>query len=199
MGRSWASPSFPAEARAPLYRALSLSRDLVYVTACRHLGLWLNSKVPRTEAPSVLRRAWQGVFQLLRSCRVPVVSGLRVTGSEGRTRVASLPGSKMDGRGNGGGNTGGARGAPLAFLGASGMVAESRGFLPPSGKEASWRRCRGRPPRRPAAAQLCLSSHSQAARARGPRRHGRGSRGAAAAAAARGGSQQGEALCTCRL
>jgi hypothetical protein len=68
--------------------------------------------------------------------------------------------------------------------------------------EASYCRRAGRPaeagPRPPlrgapaaAAVQPLLSSHSQAAPARGPRRHGRGSR---VAAAAGGGPQQGEVL-----
>lgn len=131
------------------------------------------------------------------SCRGPVVCGFRVAGSEGRPRVGSLPGSKMDGSGYGGGSSGRARGAPLAFLGASGMVAESRGRLPPWGRETSGGGAAAAPQGAPAAAaQPLLSSHSQAAGARGPRRHGRGSR---VAAAAGGGPQQGEALGTFRL
>lgn len=35
-----------AETRAPSSRALSRSRDLAYVTAARHLGLWLSHKLP---------------------------------------------------------------------------------------------------------------------------------------------------------
>lgn len=81
--------------------------------------------------------------------RGPAVGDFRVARSEGRPLVAFLPGSKMDGSGDGGGRSGGARGAPLAFLGAAGMVAESGGLPPPSGREAGGGGAAAAPERRP--------------------------------------------------
>ena len=114
--------------------------------------------------------------------------------SEGRPRVACLPSSKMDGSGDGGGRPGGARGAPLAFPGAAGTVEESRGLPPPSGREAGGGGAAAAPETSPGGGGGGPASSLLAqpgGHARGPRRHGRGSR---VAAAAGGGPQQGEAL-----
>lgn len=188
-----------AEARAPPNRAFSLSRDFAYVRGRRHLGLWLSNKFPPHERTVFRERrlTWE-VLRAPRFRRGPTVGGFRVARSEGRPRVTSLPGSKMDGRGDGGGLSGGARGAPLAFPGAAGMVAESRGLPPPSGREAGGGGAAAAPERLPGGGGGPASSFlaQPGGPARGPRRHGRGSR---VAAAAGGGSQQGEALPTLRL
>lgn len=96
----------------------------------------------------------------------------------------------MDGSGDGGGRSGGstwrAAGLRPGLLGWwRSSAASSRR---PAGRPAE---AGPRPPLKgaPAAAQPLLSSHSQTAPARGPRRHGRGSR---VAGAAGGGPQQGE-------
>lgn len=118
--------------------------------------------------------------------------------SEGRPRVASLPGSKMTAAGTGEAALGEHVACRSPFPGLLGWWRSP---------EASHRRRAGRlaeagpqPPLRgaltAAAAQPLLSSRSQTAPARGPRRHGRGSR---VAAAAGGGPQQGEALPALRL
>ena len=86
-------------------------------------------------------------------------------------------------------------GAPLAFPGAAGMVAESRGLPQPSGRKAGGGGAAAAPSpeRRPGGGGGPASSllAQPGGPARDPRRHGRGSRGVAAAG---GGPQQGEAL-----
>ena len=85
-------------------------------------------------------------------------------------------------------------GAPLAFPGAAGMVAESRGLPQPSGRKAGGGGAAAAPSpeRRPGGGGPASSLLAQpGGPARDPRRHGRGSRGVAAAG---GGPQQGEAL-----
>uniref|UniRef100_A0A8C0PD27 Sorting nexin 5 n=1 Tax=Canis lupus familiaris TaxID=9615 RepID=A0A8C0PD27_CANLF len=81
--RSLGSPSPRAFARAPPNRALTLSRDLLYVTARRHLGLWLSDKFPRPRARAFLRGA------VLLECSL-----LRVLLAALRTAVSAWPGAR---------------------------------------------------------------------------------------------------------
>lgn len=69
--------------------------------------------------------------------------------SEGRPRVASLPGSKMDGAGTGEAALGEHVACYWPAPGAAGMVAESSGLQPPSGREAGGGGAAAAPERRP--------------------------------------------------
>lgn len=145
------SSSPEAEAWAPPGLAPPLSRDLAHVTARRHLGLWPGHKSPRRWlAPFLEARLPRERGSDLASPSRPCGAGVRVARSEGRPRVASLPGSKMDGSGDGGGLLWGKHVAcRWPAPGAAGMVAESGGLQPPSGREAGGGGAAAAPERRP--------------------------------------------------
>lgn len=177
------SSSPEAEAWAPPGLAPPLSRDLAHVTARRHLGLWPGHKSPGGGSRPFSRRAFPGRGARISRPRpglAVLVSAWR--GARVGPALLLCPAPRWTAAGTGeacsGGSTWRAAGLRPGLLGWwRSPAASSRR---PAGRPAE---AGPRPPLKgfPAAAQPLLSSHSQTALARGPRRHGRGSRVAGAA------------------
>lgn len=132
-----------AEAWTPSSRALSFSRDLAYVTAGRHLGLWLGHKFPLPLRTLFLeaRLSGRGFGPCVPRPGPPVlVSAWR--GARVGPALLLCPAPRWTAAGTGEAALGGARGVPLAC--ARGCWDGGGVRRPPAAVRQGGRRRRGR-------------------------------------------------------